>query len=97
MRVQGVTQFENGNPVHFVAFDDWLVERARYQRLLQLSFFENFRRVKRFQHWKHNVRARSRFAAGKILEVRLLAHYLVVDFADLIFRLLMLAGSTLHS
>lgn len=55
--VKGICRFVNDNPVDFIGLQEWIQERETYDKIMNLSFFANFRKWKTLKIWSKNYKS----------------------------------------
>ena len=67
LSARGVNEFHKSD-VRFVSLDNWILEHERYQTLLKIRLFVQFRLAKTFGTWKNVVRRQKFAKAARSLE-----------------------------
>ena len=70
--VEGLTEFQGGQPSEIMSVESWLKERYLYRAITKLRFFQEFWRYKLFRIWKTAKVKASRESAAAIVGKRLL-------------------------
>jgi dynein heavy chain len=67
---RGITKFLNGE-VEFQNLDDFVRERATYNRLQQIDFFKTYKKWKTFRVWKRLMRTNIMRECARVISSKL--------------------------
>ena len=65
---KGFTEYYYNKPVDFLSTTDWLIEKAYFEKVSELSFFKNFRKWKAYKQWHRKIIFTKRHACQTSIE-----------------------------
>jgi hypothetical protein len=82
---KGIVTYLNDEPVEFITLNDWLADKANYNKIRKKTFFKKFDRWKVLRMWRRKICIQKREKVREILEDKLFI--LHPHFSNVIFKL----------